>query len=70
MLGDADLEATATTCVASRLINAGQSCIAAKRFVVVESVRSQFEEAFVAQMRLARVGDPRGADPGRPHGTA
>jgi succinate-semialdehyde dehydrogenase/glutarate-semialdehyde dehydrogenase len=40
------------------LINAGQSCIAAKRFVVVESVRAQFEEAFVAQMRLARVGDP------------
>ena len=58
VLGDADLEAAATTCVASRLINAGQSCIAAKRFVVVESIRSQFEEAFVAQMRLARVGDP------------
>src|SRR6266478_4856731 len=58
VLDDADLEATATTCVASRLINAGQSCIAAKRFVVVESIRSQFAEAFVTQMRLARVGDP------------
>src|SRR5215831_7627611 len=58
VLDDADAEATATTCVASRLINAGQSCIAAKRFVVVESVRPRFEEAFVAQMRLAQVGDP------------
>jgi succinate-semialdehyde dehydrogenase / glutarate-semialdehyde dehydrogenase len=58
VLADADLEATATTCVSSRLINAGQSCIAAKRFVVVESIRRQFEEAFVTQMRLAKVGDP------------
>ena len=58
VLDDADVEATATTCVASRLINAGQSCIAAKRFVVVDAIRSQFEAAFVSQMRLARVGDP------------
>src|SRR5262249_58659193 len=58
VLDDADPEAAATTCVASRLINAGQSCIAAKRFVVVESIRSRFEEAFVTQMRLAQVGDP------------
>jgi succinate-semialdehyde dehydrogenase/glutarate-semialdehyde dehydrogenase len=58
VLADADLEATATTCVSSRLINAGQSCIAAKRFVVVESIRRQFEDAFVTQMRLAKVGDP------------
>ena len=46
------------TCVTSRLLNAGQSCIAAKRFVVVESIRQHFENAFVAQMRLAKVGDP------------
>ena len=58
VLEDADLEATATTCVASRLINAGQSCIAAKRFVVVDSIRQRFEDAFVAQMRAAKVGDP------------
>jgi succinate-semialdehyde dehydrogenase/glutarate-semialdehyde dehydrogenase len=58
VLEDADLEATAATCVASRLINAGQSCIAAKRFVVVESIRQRFEDAFVAQMRTAKVGDP------------
>jgi succinate-semialdehyde dehydrogenase/glutarate-semialdehyde dehydrogenase len=58
VLEDADLEATVATCVASRLINAGQSCIAAKRFVVVEAVRSRFEDAFVTRMRQATVGDP------------
>ncbi len=58
VLEDADLDATVTTCVASRLINAGQSCIAAKRFVVVEAMRQRFEEAFVTQMRRAQVGDP------------
>jgi succinate-semialdehyde dehydrogenase/glutarate-semialdehyde dehydrogenase len=58
VLEDADLEATVKTCVASRLINAGQSCIAAKRFVVVDSIRQRFEAAFVAQMRTAKVGDP------------
>jgi succinate-semialdehyde dehydrogenase/glutarate-semialdehyde dehydrogenase len=58
VLADADLEHAVSTCVASRLINAGQSCIAAKRFVVVESVRQRFEEGFVAQMRAAKVGDP------------
>jgi succinate-semialdehyde dehydrogenase/glutarate-semialdehyde dehydrogenase len=58
VLADADLEATVTTCVTSRLINAGQSCIAAKRFVVEEPIRRRFEDAFVTQMRLAKVGDP------------
>jgi succinate-semialdehyde dehydrogenase / glutarate-semialdehyde dehydrogenase len=58
VLADADIEATVSTCVASRLINAGQSCIAAKRFVVVESIRPRFEDAFVTQMRQAKVGNP------------
>jgi succinate-semialdehyde dehydrogenase/glutarate-semialdehyde dehydrogenase len=58
VLGDADLETAAETCAASRLINSGQSCIAAKRFVVVESVRPRFEELFVERMRARRVGDP------------
>ncbi|HUP01521.1 MAG TPA: aldehyde dehydrogenase family protein, partial [Gemmatimonadota bacterium] len=58
VLEDADLEAAAATCAKSRLINSGQSCIAAKRFVVVESVRAGFEERFVAHMGAARVGDP------------
>lgn len=58
ILQDADLEATVATCVASRLINAGQSCIAAKRFIVVEPIRTRFEELFVSQMRATKVGDP------------
>jgi succinate-semialdehyde dehydrogenase/glutarate-semialdehyde dehydrogenase len=58
ILEDADLEAAAATCAKSRLINAGQSCIAAKRFIVVEKVREEFERRFVALMKTARMGDP------------
>lgn len=58
VLADADLDHAAATCAASRLINSGQSCIAAKRFIVIESVREAFEERFVAAMKEARMGDP------------
>jgi succinate-semialdehyde dehydrogenase/glutarate-semialdehyde dehydrogenase len=58
VLEDADLEGAAETCAASRLINSGQSCIAAKRFVVVARVRRRFEELFVERMRARRMGDP------------
>ncbi len=58
VLEDADLPSAAATCAASRLINAGQSCIAAKRFIVVESVRGRFEELFASEMAAKRTGDP------------
>jgi succinate-semialdehyde dehydrogenase/glutarate-semialdehyde dehydrogenase len=58
VLEDADLELAAEACVTSRLINSGQSCIAAKRFIVVEPVRKQFEELFVEKMRSKKMGDP------------
>jgi succinate-semialdehyde dehydrogenase/glutarate-semialdehyde dehydrogenase len=58
ILEDADLELAATTCANSRLINGGQSCIAAKRFIVVEAVRQRFETLFVGQMRSQKMGDP------------
>ena len=58
VLEDADLHQAVDTCVASRLINAGQSCIAAKRFIVVESLRNEFEELYVERMREAKMGDP------------
>ncbi len=58
VLEDADLEHAVTTCVNSRLINSGQSCIAAKRFIVVKPLLEQFTEAFVAQMKTKRMGDP------------
>jgi succinate-semialdehyde dehydrogenase/glutarate-semialdehyde dehydrogenase len=58
VLEDADLEHAVQTCVNSRLISGGQSCIAAKRFVVVEPVRAAFTERFVALMKGKKVGDP------------
>ncbi|NOT29849.1 MAG: NAD-dependent succinate-semialdehyde dehydrogenase [Planctomycetes bacterium] len=61
VLADADLELAARTCAVARLINAGQSCIAAKRFIVLEPVRAEFTERLVAEMRAKTVGDPRTA---------
>jgi succinate-semialdehyde dehydrogenase/glutarate-semialdehyde dehydrogenase len=58
VLDDADVAAAAETCASSRLINGGQSCIAAKRFVVVEPVLHEFEERLVERMRARRMGDP------------
>jgi len=58
VLEDVDVARAASIGVAARLINAGQSCIAAKRFVVVDAVRARFEEAFVDGMTRAIVGDP------------
>jgi succinate-semialdehyde dehydrogenase / glutarate-semialdehyde dehydrogenase len=58
VLEDADLDAAAETCAASRLINGGQSCIAAKRFVVVQSVHDRFLERFVERMKARAMGDP------------
>ena len=57
VLEDADLDNTVQTCVAARLINNGQSCIAAKRFIVVDSVLAAFTERFVALMKSKKVGD-------------
>jgi succinate-semialdehyde dehydrogenase / glutarate-semialdehyde dehydrogenase len=58
VLEDCELERTVESCVNSRLINSGQSCIAAKRFIVVDAIRSRFEELFVARMAEAKMGDP------------
>lgn len=58
VLEDADLEAAAAACATARLVNAGQSCIAAKRFVVVEPVRQRFTELLLERLRAAKVGDP------------
>jgi succinate-semialdehyde dehydrogenase/glutarate-semialdehyde dehydrogenase len=58
VLEDADLELAVETCAASRLINSGQSCIAAKRFIVVDAVREEFERRFVTRMGHARMGNP------------
>ncbi len=54
----ADLDQTAQMAATARCINNGQSCIAAKRFIVVEPVASDFTDRFVERMRALRVGDP------------
>jgi succinate-semialdehyde dehydrogenase/glutarate-semialdehyde dehydrogenase len=58
ILEDADLESAAETCVTSRLINGGQSCIAAKRFIVVENIYNEFKDLFVEKMKQKKMGDP------------
>src|SRR2546425_6090523 len=62
VLEDADLEQAARTAAEARLLNSGQSCIAAKRFIVVEPVAERFLDAFVAAMRARRMGDPLAPD--------
>jgi len=58
VLGDADVGRAAQTAAEARLINSGQSCIAAKRFIVVDRVADQFLERFTSEMRGRKVGDP------------
>ncbi len=58
VLEDADLPRTVEACVTGRLINAGQSCIAAKRMIVHAAVADAFTEALVQRMGETRVGDP------------
>jgi succinate-semialdehyde dehydrogenase/glutarate-semialdehyde dehydrogenase len=59
---NADVERAAEVAVAARLVNNGQSCIAAKRFIVVDDVADQFTNEFVARMKGLRVGDPAAHD--------
>jgi len=58
VMPSADLEAAASTAVKARTINNGQSCIAAKRFIVHRDVADAFEKRFVEKMRALKVGDP------------
>ena len=62
VLEDADPELAAAVCARGRLINGGQSCIAAKRFIVAEKIRRPFEDLFVAKMRAVKMGDPLAED--------
>ena len=62
VMPSADLEAAARTAVQARTINNGQSCIAAKRFIVSEQIAEEFEGRFVRGMEELRVGDPLEAE--------
>jgi succinate-semialdehyde dehydrogenase/glutarate-semialdehyde dehydrogenase len=58
VMPSADLDAAVATAVEARVVNNGQSCIAAKRFIVAESIAPEFERKFVERMKNLRVGDP------------
>lgn len=58
VLPGADLEKAAETGVKSRFINAGQSCIAAKRFIVLEEIAEEFSENFKASLLKLKIGNP------------
>jgi succinate-semialdehyde dehydrogenase/glutarate-semialdehyde dehydrogenase len=58
VMPSADLDTAVATAVEARVINNGQSCIAAKRFIVAEPVAAEFEKKFVERMKNLRIGDP------------
>lgn len=58
VLADADVEAAARTCVRGRIYNNGETCVSAKRFIVVAEVYDEFLESFVERMEAVRMGDP------------
>jgi succinate-semialdehyde dehydrogenase/glutarate-semialdehyde dehydrogenase len=58
VMPSADMEAAVSTAVQARVQNNGQSCIAAKRFIVHEKIADEFEQKFVSKMQSLQVGDP------------
>ncbi len=63
VLEDADVDKAAEACVAGRLVNSGQSCIAAKRLIVVDAVRQAFEKKVTELLRGKKLGDPTDVGP-------
>ena len=58
VMPSANFDEAVATAVKARTINNGQSCIAAKRFIVAESIADRFEKEFVARMQALKLGDP------------
>jgi len=58
VMPSANLDAAVATAVEARVINNGQSCIAAKRFIVAEPIAEEFQRKFVERMKNLRIGDP------------
>ncbi len=58
VLPSADLQSAATTAVTSRMLNCGQTCISAKRFIVANTIADEFEELLITQYNQLKVGDP------------
>lgn len=62
VMPSADVESALSTAVKARTINSGQSCIAAKRFIVADEIHEQFLQRFVDRMRALKIGDPMDPD--------
>jgi len=58
VMPSADLDEAVKTAVRARIVSNGQSCIAAKRFIVHQSIADDFERRFVAAMQALKIGDP------------
>jgi succinate-semialdehyde dehydrogenase/glutarate-semialdehyde dehydrogenase len=58
VLEDADIDVAVKAAVFSRTLNSGQSCIAAKRFIVMESVADEFTDKFISEMNKLKIGNP------------
>jgi succinate-semialdehyde dehydrogenase/glutarate-semialdehyde dehydrogenase len=58
VMPSANLDEAVATAVKARIINNGQSCIAAKRFIVADAIANEFERKFVSKMEALKVGDP------------
>src|SRR5213075_276051 len=58
VMPSADLDEAVSTAVKARIVNNGQSCIAAKRFIVHDAIADEFEKRFVAAMEKLRIGNP------------
>ncbi len=62
VLADADIEKAVEACVQGRIVNNGETCVAAKRFIVVEEVFDQFRDAFLEACKTLKMGDPTSED--------
>jgi len=58
VLSDADIAHAVETCIKGRVINNGETCVAAKRFIIVESVYDEFRDKFIAQCKRLKMGKP------------
>ena len=62
VLESADLESAVATAVTARMLNNGQSCIAAKRFILAEAIANEFTEKLIAKFQALKIGDPMSED--------
>ncbi|TMN44290.1 NAD-dependent succinate-semialdehyde dehydrogenase [Pseudoalteromonas sp. S2755] len=62
VLADADINKAVSACIQGRIVNNGETCVAAKRFIIVDEIYDKFREAFVAGFKQLKVGDPTAVD--------